>query len=170
MTDTSIQKKQREITADRDREEQSVRGRDLNGDASEIAKTLAERSAGLLGLCQILKEKKIGYKQFFLLEFLIESGETTMTEIASTMSMKTAAVTGMIDRLSNRSLGYVQRYDCPNDRRKRLVRITEKGERAVMEIRGMMQELFTGLLAAEFEGREEELEPVYANLRELADS
>jgi DNA-binding MarR family transcriptional regulator len=49
------------------------------------------------------------------------------------MNHSTAAATGLVDRLEN--LGYVERSHAANDRRKVLVRITEKGSALVEKIR-----------------------------------
>jgi DNA-binding MarR family transcriptional regulator len=49
------------------------------------------------------------------------------------MNHSTAAATGLVDRLEN--LGYVLRSHTANDRRKVLVKITEKGSALVDKIR-----------------------------------
>jgi DNA-binding MarR family transcriptional regulator len=56
-----------------------------------------------------------------------------MSEIAEKMSHSTAAATGLVDRLEN--LDYVQRTHALNDRRKVMVKITDKGSALVDRIR-----------------------------------
>ncbi len=56
-----------------------------------------------------------------------------MSEIAEAMSHTTAAATGLVDRLAK--IGYVTRHPSPDDRRKVLVAITDKGVALVDRIR-----------------------------------
>ena len=77
-----------------------------------------------------------------------------MSGIALKMGHTTAAATGLVDRLEK--LGYVQRSHALDDRRKVMVKITQKGSGLVAEIRrDMVNKIMTLLreyLTAE-EGR-----------------
>ena len=56
-----------------------------------------------------------------------------MTDIAKKMGHSTAAATGLVDRLEK--LSYVERVHAAEDRRKIMVRITQKGIELVARMR-----------------------------------
>ena len=101
-------------------------------------------------LSQELSHGQISFPQFFLLGHISSGGPLSMSTIAEKMSHTTAAATGLVDRLEK--LGYVQRTHDVRDRRKVLVKITEKGKSLVGMIRqGFVTRLthLTGILAPE---------------------
>lgn len=87
----------------------------------------------ILNLSNKLNKDKISFPQFFLLTYLVADEYLTMSSIARKMGHSTAAATGLIDRLEE--LGYVSRGNAANDRRKIIVRITEKGRKLVSSMR-----------------------------------
>ncbi len=106
-------------------------------DAGRLADifTVLQRSF-MLTVSKELQRGKVSFPQYFLLGFLTQKGELTMTEIANKMGHTTAAATGLVDRLEK--LGHVQRAHAPRDRRKILVKITASGESIVGEVRDDM--------------------------------
>ena len=105
----------------------------MRRDAERLADifTVLQRSF-MLTLTKELQRGNVSFPQYFLLGFLAQKGELTMTEIAKKMGHTTAAATGLVDRLEK--LGHVQRGHAKSDRRKILVRITSSGEKIVSEV------------------------------------
>ena len=91
----------------------------------------------LLNLSKELNRDNISFAQFFLLSFLSTSKEITMTDIARKMGHSTAASTGLVDRLEK--LGYMERTHAIDDRRKVMVRVTQKGLELVGRLRDELQ-------------------------------
>jgi DNA-binding MarR family transcriptional regulator len=74
-----------------------------------------------------------------------------MSDIAKKMGHSTAAATGLVDRLEK--LGYVERVHAAEDRRKIMVRITQRGVELVAHMR---KEIAVGL-AEILSGMDEEV-------------
>ncbi len=91
----------------------------------------------LLRLSKELAPGNVSFPQFFLLAYLDEKEVITMSAIAQKMAHTTAAATGLVARLESR--GYVTRASAPEDRRKVMVCITEKGSELVRRIRSEME-------------------------------
>jgi DNA-binding MarR family transcriptional regulator len=87
----------------------------------------------ILNLSGELSKGNISYPQFFLLAYLSSEEYLTMTDIAKKMGHSTAAATGLVDRLEK--LSYVERIHAAEDRRKIMVRITQKGVELVSRMR-----------------------------------
>jgi DNA-binding MarR family transcriptional regulator len=87
----------------------------------------------ILRLSRELSGGPVSFAQFFLLGHIDCKDGLSMSKIAETMHHTTAAATGLVDRLEN--LGYVRRTHAQSDRRKVLVRITDKGTELVHRIR-----------------------------------
>jgi DNA-binding MarR family transcriptional regulator len=113
-------------------------------------KSAAERLADIfivlqrsfvLNLSKELVRGRLSFPQFLLLSFLAqEEAPLTMTEVARRMKHTTAAATGLVDRLEK--LALISRKQGPEDRRKVLVVISDKGHAMVQEIRqDMIQNL-----------------------------
>ena len=90
----------------------------------------------MLKLSRELSRGNVSYPQYFLLGFLTQQKQLTMTEIAQKMGHTTAAATGLVDRLEK--LGLVQRTHAKDDRRKILVQSTAAGESLVGRVRDDM--------------------------------
>src|ERR1700746_613118 len=128
---------------------------DLQSAAEELAEiVMRTQRKFLLSLSEELRHGSVSFPQYFLLGYLDKQEVITMSGIASKMGHTTAAATGLVDRLEK--LGYVQRAHALDDRRKVLVKITQKGSGLVAEIRrDMVNKIMTLLreyLTAE-EGR-----------------
>ncbi len=124
----------------------------------------AQRSF-LLDLSKELNKGNVSYAQFFLLGYLANEDYLTMTDISKKMGHSTAAATGLVDRLEK--LGYVQRLHAADDRRKVMVQITRKGIEMVTRLRNSIAESISEVMAAQENGEEEEIQPVYSQLREF---
>lgn len=88
----------------------------------------------ILNLSSELHRGNISFPQFFLLAYLSSEDYLTMSDIAKKMGHSTAAATGLVDRLEK--LSYVERMHAAEDRRKIMVRITQKGTELVARMRG----------------------------------
>ncbi|MDQ6861452.1 MAG: MarR family transcriptional regulator [Verrucomicrobiota bacterium] len=94
---------------------------------------LAMQRCLLLRLSHELAEGNVSFPQYFLLAALDQQEVLTMSAIAQKMGHTTAAASGLVARLEK--LGYLLRAGAPEDRRKVMVCITEKGTALVRRIR-----------------------------------
>ncbi len=109
----------------------------LRADAQRLADifTVLQRCF-MLKLSKELARGNVSFPQYFLLGFLREQKELSMSEVAQRMGHTTAASTGLVDRLEK--LGHVRRAHGQEDRRKILVQITASGLALVGEVRDDM--------------------------------
>ncbi|MGI8481999.1 MAG: MarR family winged helix-turn-helix transcriptional regulator [Chthoniobacterales bacterium] len=106
-------------------------------DAEQLSHIILEmQRCFVLNLCKELAPGNVSFPQFFLLAALDHKEVLTMSAIAQKMGHTTAAASGLVARLEN--LGYVVRSSAPEDRRKVMVCITEKGSALVRRIREEM--------------------------------
>jgi DNA-binding MarR family transcriptional regulator len=109
----------------------------LRADAERLSHIIMEmQRCFVLHLCKELAPGGVSFPQFFLLAVLDQREVLTMSAIAQKMGHTTAAASGLVARLEN--LGYVVRSSAPDDRRKVMVCITEKGSALVCRIREEM--------------------------------
>jgi len=143
-------------------------------DATAVVEPSADRLADfimfaqrsfLLDLSTELNRGNVSYAQFFLLGYLANEDYLTMTDISKKMGHSTAAATGLVDRLEK--LGYVQRLHAADDRRKVMVQITRKGIEMVSRLRNSIADSITEIMAAQQSGADEEIQPVYSQLRDF---
>ena len=146
-----------------------TKNRVVDGNADRMADFImfAQRSF-LLDLSKELNQGKISYVQFFLLGYLSSEDYLTMTDISKKIGHSTAAATGLVDRLEK--LGYVQRLHAADDRRKVMVQITRKGIDLVSALRDTLAQNIEAIMAAQAEGREDEVQPIYSQLRDFVDA
>ena len=71
--------------------------------------------------------------QYVVLDRLFDRGLSRMNDLSEHLGMKPSHVTGVMDRLV--ALGMVRRTDSAQDRRLVLAELTDKGKRAVRQIR-----------------------------------
>ena len=124
----------------------------------------AQRSF-LIDLSKELNKGNISYAQFFLLVYLANEDYLTMTDISKKMGHSTAAATGLVDRLEK--LGYVQRLHAADDRRKVMVQITRKGIEMVSRLRNLIADSISEVMAAQENGEDQAIQPIYSQLREF---
>jgi DNA-binding MarR family transcriptional regulator len=117
----------------------------------------------ILNLSGELSKGNVSYPQFFLLAYLSCEEYLTMTDIAKKMGHSTAAATGLVDRLEK--LSYVERVHAAEDRRKIMVRITQKGVELVARMR---REIATDLADMLANMDQEESDTVDATRRVMA--
>lgn len=104
-------------------------------DADRLADfVLFTQRSCILNLSSKLHSGNVSFPQFFLLAYLSSEDYLTMSDIAKKMGHSTAAATGLVDRLEK--LNYVERMHAAEDRRKIMVRITNKGAELVARMRG----------------------------------
>ncbi len=101
----------------------------------------------ILRLSPELSQGKISFPQFFLLAYLAEEECLSMSSIARMMGHSTAAATGMVDKLQE--MDYIKRFTAAADRRKIMVRITEKGRQLIQRMHGNIARDLADLMARE---------------------
>ncbi len=122
----------------------SARG---NKEATQLADfVLFPQRSCILRLSAELSKERLSYPQLFLLAFLAEEEGLSMSAIAGMMGHTTAAATGMVDKLQE--LGFTQRSTAMADRRKVLVKITDKGRDIVLAMRNNLATDIANTLAS----------------------
>lgn len=101
----------------------------------------------ILKLSPELNQGKVSYPQFFLLAYLEEEECLSMSSIARMMGHSTAAATGMVDKLEE--LGHLKRFTAAADRRKIMVRITDRGKELISRMRGNIARDLANIMAQE---------------------
>lgn len=77
--------------------------------------------------------------QCFILGMISKKQNITVSQLADKMEVKPSAITVMLDRLVNN--GYVERIHDLKDRRVVLVQCTEKGNNALLRVKGDIEAL-----------------------------
>ena len=95
---------------------------------------------------QALSKQRLSFSQFALVSFIYHGGDAAMNVLAKHLMVSLPAVTYLGDRLERD--GVVRRPSHGHDRRITLIRITEKGNRAVEETQVKIQKLFVKTLLA----------------------
>jgi DNA-binding MarR family transcriptional regulator len=109
----------------------------FRADAEQLSHIILEmQRCFVLHLCKQLAPGNVSFPQFFLLAALDQKEVLSMSAIAQKMGHTTAAASGLVARLENSR--YVVRASAPEDRRKVMVCITEKGSALVRRIREEM--------------------------------
>lgn len=70
----------------------------------------------------------ITYRQSHVIGWLMLEGEMTQAELARRMMIEPPTLVRILDRME--SLGWISRQDCPLDRRRKLIRLTDAAEPA----------------------------------------
>ncbi|MDQ6939943.1 MAG: MarR family transcriptional regulator [Verrucomicrobiota bacterium] len=110
---------------------------EFRADAEQLSHIILEmQRCFVLHLSKELAPGNVSFPQFFLLAALDQKEVLSMSAIAQKMLHTTAAASGLVARLENS--GYVVRASAPEDRRKVMVCITEKGSALVRRIREEM--------------------------------
>ncbi|MCU0795264.1 MAG: hypothetical protein RLZ97_1941 [Verrucomicrobiota bacterium] len=136
---------------------QGPEGPTLHADANRLADfVLFTQRSCILNLSTKLNKGNVSFPQFFLLAYLSSEEYLTMSDIAKKMGHSTAAATGLVDRLEK--LGYVERVHAAEDRRKIMVRITQKGVELVSKMRKEIAKDLAGILAEMDEDQAEAVE------------
>ena len=132
-------------------------GASVKADADRLADfVLFTQRSCILNLSSELNKGNVSFPQFFLLTYLSSEEYLTMSDIAKKMGHSTAAATGLVDRLEK--LAYVERVHAAEDRRKIMVRITNKGIELVAKMRTEIANDLAGILAGMDEDQAETVE------------
>lgn len=132
-------------------------GASVKADADRLADfVLFTQRSCILNLSSELNKGNVSFPQFFLLTYLSSEEYLTMSDIAKKMGHSTAAATGLVDRLEK--LSYVERTHAAEDRRKIMVRITQKGVQLVAKMRSEISNDLVGILADMDEDQAESVE------------
>lgn len=70
----------------------------------------------------------ITYRQSHVIGWLMLEGEMTQAELARRMMIEPPTLVRILDRME--ALGWISRQDCPADRRRKLIRVTDAAEPA----------------------------------------
>ncbi len=70
----------------------------------------------------------VTYRQSHVLGWLMLEGELTQGELARRMMIEPPTLVRILDRME--TLGWISRQDCPGDRRRKLIRLTDAAEPA----------------------------------------
>jgi DNA-binding MarR family transcriptional regulator len=73
-----------------------------------------------------LAREGITYRQWEVLARIALEGELSQSELADSLGIEAPTLVGILDRMERD--GWLDRYHCPNDRRKKRIRATEKAE------------------------------------------
>ncbi len=68
----------------------------------------------------------ITYRQWEVLARIALQGELSQTELAEALGIEAPTLVGILDRMERD--GWLDRYCCPNDRRKKRIRATDKAD------------------------------------------
>lgn len=90
--------------------------------ARRVLESFANRSIDSLGICPT---------DFSVLELLLHKGPMPLNALGKTVFITSGSTTAAVDRLESMQL--VKRHDDPQDRRVRIVALTEQGERLIRE-------------------------------------
>jgi DNA-binding MarR family transcriptional regulator len=132
-------------------------GASVQADADRLADfVLFTQRSCILNLSTELNKGNVSFPQFFLLTYLSSEEYLTMSDIAKKMGHSTAAATGLVDRLEK--LSYVERIHAAEDRRKIMVRITQKGTELVSRMRKEIATDLASILADMDEDQAEAVE------------
>ena len=132
-------------------------GASVQADADRLADfVLFTQRSCILNLSTELNKGNVSFPQFFLLTYLSSEEYLTMSDIAKKMGHSTAAATGLVDRLEK--LAYVERIHAAEDRRKIMVRITQKGTELVSRMRKEIASDLATILADMDEDQAESVE------------
>jgi len=73
-----------------------------------------------------LEKQGITYRQWEVLAWIAMVGELSQVELAERLGIEAPTLVGILDRMERD--GWLDRYGCPNDRRRKRIRATEKAE------------------------------------------
>lgn len=131
-------------------------------DVSRMRRTLFDQAMKPLGVTRA---------QWWLLANLSRQGMEgmTQTDLARVMDLGKVTIGGLIDRLE--ATGHVERRAQPNDRRVKLVCVTELGFRVLEDMqaigRDLNNDIYRGLTPADVHVAEEVMHTMKENLRTL---
>lgn len=118
----------------------------LVADASRLMRKLADRRLGTIGLTRA---------QWQALANLRRMGPLTQAALAEIVEVETATIARLIDRLE--AAGWIERRPDANDRRVKVVSMTEKAAAIMDEVSGIGQKLRDDMLSDLSQSEREQL-------------
>jgi DNA-binding MarR family transcriptional regulator len=79
-----------------------------------------------------LNPRGVTFRQAQVLAFLVMKGQLSQVELAERMRVEPPTLVGILDRMERD--GWISREDCPNDRRKKIIRATNQASPIWSEI------------------------------------
>lgn len=73
-----------------------------------------------------LEKQGITFRQWEVLAWIALQGELSQVELAECLGIEAPTLVGILDRMERD--GWLDRYSCPNDRRRKRIRATEKAD------------------------------------------
>ncbi len=73
-----------------------------------------------------LEKQQITFRQWEVLAWIALEGELSQVELADRLGIEAPTLVGILDRMERD--GWLDRYSCPDDRRRKRIRATEKAE------------------------------------------
>src|SRR6187399_1208695 len=73
-----------------------------------------------------LEKEGITFRQWEVLAWIAFEGELSQVELADRLGIEAPTLVGILDRMERD--GWLDRYCCPNDRRRKRIRATDKAE------------------------------------------
>lgn len=113
---------------------------------------------------QLGRRYELTVPQLVCLRQMLVDGEMTPGQLAKSVYLSQATVTGIIDRLADK--GLVSRERSTQDRRKILVRLTERGIQMANDMPWPLQERFSESLA---DLKEEDIEQIDSMLKRVVE-
>ncbi|MCF7810064.1 MarR family transcriptional regulator [bacterium] len=90
---------------------------------------------------KLIKSFGLTVPQIIVLKAIENDDSPTVGEIANSVSLSQATITNIVTRLEQR--GYVTRTQCENDKRRVLVKTTEKGRETIKQAPSLLHDQFT---------------------------
>lgn len=119
---------------------------------------------------RLLKAQGISLPRVRLLGFILEKGETRSVDVAEAFSYAPRTVTEALDGLEK--AGLIERRPSPEDRRSKLIALTEHGREALAlaqpTVQGFVKDVFAALDAGEQEMLANLVEKLTARLDRIA--
>jgi len=108
----------------------------------------------------------ITYRQAQVMAWLVLEGELTLSELAARMLIERPTLVGILDRMERN--GWIDRRECADDRRRKLIRVREGAEpvweRIVECMLKVRAQATTGLEPEEVDQLRELLSRIHANM------
>lgn len=113
-----------------------------------------------------LAEEGITLRQWEVLAWISLCGEQSQSELAERLGIEAPTLAGILSRMERD--GWLDRYSCPDDRRKKRIRATEKAEavwsRMVTCAREIREQAIQGITAEELAEFKRMCERIRANM------
>jgi DNA-binding MarR family transcriptional regulator len=109
----------------------------------------------------------LGVTETQALSYLAVHGDRGQNDLGSDLGLTSSASTALVDRLERQ--GVAERYPHPSDRRRVLVRVTDKGEAVVARSRVWLAASFQSFTPAELPQLAAALQRIAADLRQASE-